>query len=245
MEIVKEKSHNFPSEFANKEIESVFYQDFDGGLLEVFGVSRKNGSRYQRSVRVKGKKNLGGVDFLWSSILLIENKSRSEDLEEAYEQAERYYNALDEGLKPKCIVVTDFEDIRLYNSGCKNAITKFKLENLESHVEYLGFIADLNLTANVPVSEDAAPTPLPSLFYEGLRDAKNDEEKLTKYLVLLVFCMFAEDTGIFGKTGNNVFSDFIKKETRKDGSGLGSRLHWLFEWLNMPDEEREGKRNID
>jgi hypothetical protein len=245
METVKEKARNFSLEFANKEKEDEYYQDFDDGLLEVFGVSRKKivGLRYQRSVRIKGKENRGRIDFLWPSVLLIENKSRGENLKKAYEQAERYYNALDDELKPKYIIVTDFENIHLYNGGCKNAITKFKLENLESHVEYLGFITDPNITANIPVSEDAADTL--SLFYERLRDAKNDEEKLTKYLMRLVFCMFAEDTGIFGKKGDNVFSDFIKKETREDGSDLGSRLHWLFEWLNTPNEKREGKQNID
>jgi tRNA1(Val) A37 N6-methylase TrmN6 len=246
MEMVKEKARNFSFEFANKKMEGEFYHDFDDGLLEVFGVSRKNviGPRYQRSVRIRGKKKPGRIDFLWPSVLLIENKSRGENLEKAYEQAEKYYNALDEELKPKYIIVTYFENIHLYNGGCKDAVTKFKLENLESHVEYLGFIADPNITANIPVSEDVADTL--SLFYERLRDAKNDEEKLTKYLMRLIFCMFAEDTDIFKKIdGDGAFFHFIDNETREDGSDLGSRLHWLFEWLNTPNEKRDGKRFVD
>jgi hypothetical protein len=50
------------SEFANEEIKSEFYHNFDDRLLEVFGVLREEivGPRYRRSVRIKGKKTLGG-----------------------------------------------------------------------------------------------------------------------------------------------------------------------------------------
>ncbi|MDR0438974.1 MAG: N-6 DNA methylase, partial [Methanocalculaceae archaeon] len=244
MENVKKKARTFASKFANEKGENEYYQNFYDELLEIFGVSRKKivGARYQRSVRIRGKKKPEQIDFFWPSVLLIKNKSHHRNLKEAYEQSERYYNALDEELKPQYIIVTDFEEIHLYKGSCKDTIAKFKLENLESHVECLMFIAKMD-AVNVPVSEDAADTL--SFFYEMLRDAKNDEKKLIKYLMRLVFCMFADDTGIFGGIDDRAFLRFIKEETREDGGDLGSRLHWLFGWLNTPNERRQEKRDID
>jgi hypothetical protein len=53
--------------------------------------------------------------------------------------------------------------------------------------------------------------------------------------VRLLFCLFADDTGIFEQ---QVFYDFIESKTDEDGSNVGQQLAWLFQLLNTPDDKR-------
>ena len=63
---------------------------------------------------------------------------------------------------------------------------------------------------------------------------------LEVYLVRLLFCLFADDTGIFEK---NLFRDYIEHETKEDGSDLAFHIGGIFSILNTPVENR--LKNID
>ncbi|CAK8725354.1 Site-specific DNA-methyltransferase (adenine-specific) [Candidatus Electrothrix aarhusensis] len=58
---------------------------------------------------------------------------------------------------------------------------------------------------------------------------------LERYLVRLLFCLFAEDTGIFEK---NLLRDLVRLHTAEDGSDLADRLNHLFQVLDTPHEKR-------
>ena len=62
--------------------------------------------------------------------------------------------------------------------------------------------------------------------------------KLEIYLVRLLFCLFADDTGIFNK---NIFQEYIHLHTKEDGSDLAGHLSLIFHTLNQPEERREIK----
>ena len=64
---------------------------------------------------------------------------------------------------------------------------------------------------------------------------------LERYLVRLLFCLFADDTGIFEPRG--ILLDLVEARTREDGSDTGLWLHQLFEVLNTPEEG--GRRTFD
>lgn len=63
---------------------------------------------------------------------------------------------------------------------------------------------------------------------------------LELYLVRLLFCLFAEDTGIFER---QQFQDYISQKTHEDGSDLAHHLSTLFHVLNTPNEKR--LKNLD
>jgi hypothetical protein len=63
---------------------------------------------------------------------------------------------------------------------------------------------------------------------------------LERFLVRILFCLFAEDTGIFERES---FHLFIENRTAPDGSDLGQCLARLFEVLNTPPEKRQ--KNLD
>ena len=59
----------------------------------------------------------------------------------------------------------------------------------------------------------------------------------------IVFCLFADDTGIFEP--RDIFFDFIEERTSKDGAGLGSTLTHLFQVLNAPEGDRTATLDED
>ena len=59
---------------------------------------------------------------------------------------------------------------------------------------------------------------------------------LERFLVRVVFCMFADDTGVFEP--RDIFLEFIETRTSEDGSDTGSRLAELFQVLDTPDDDR-------
>jgi hypothetical protein len=63
---------------------------------------------------------------------------------------------------------------------------------------------------------------------------------LEVYLVRLLFCLFAEDTGIFQP---QQFQEYIEQRTHEDGSDLGPQLSVFFHILNTPEDRR--LKNLD
>ena len=59
---------------------------------------------------------------------------------------------------------------------------------------------------------------------------------LEQFLVRIVFCFFADDTGIFDP--RDIFLDLLENRTREDGSDLGGWLAQLFQVLNTPEDRR-------
>ena len=59
---------------------------------------------------------------------------------------------------------------------------------------------------------------------------------LERFLVRIVFCLFADDTGI--SEPRDIFLDFIETRTSEDGADLGPWLAQLFEVLDTPEGER-------
>ena len=60
---------------------------------------------------------------------------------------------------------------------------------------------------------------------------------LERFLVRTVFCLFADDTGIFEP--RDIFLDFLETRTREDGSDLGLWLSRLFQVLDTPEDTRQ------
>ena len=77
-----------------------------------------------------------------------------------------------------------------------------------------------------------------ALFESGYRG--HDLERL---LVRIVFCLFADDTGIFEP--RDIFLDFIETRTGEDGSDTGARLIELFQVLDTPEDQRVKTRDED
>src|SRR3954462_14849309 len=84
--------------------------------------------------------------------------------------------------------------------------------------------------ANIEASE------LMGQLHDALEASGYDGHDLERFLVRLLFCLFADDTGIFEQRG--IFHALIADRTREDGSDLGHWLSHLFDVLNTPPEKR-------
>ncbi|HET7078453.1 MAG TPA: DNA methyltransferase, partial [Chloroflexia bacterium] len=218
----------------NAETQS-FYNDF----FNVFGISRRRVASFEEPVKKLGAKR-GRIDLFWKGTLLVEHKSAGRDLDAAHAQALDYFPHLKEEELPRYILVSDFQRFDLYDLEAGTA-HHFRLADLHEHVELFGFIAGYQKRefqdqdpVNIAASERMGR------LHDMLRDTGYSGPALEVLLVRLLFCLFADDTGIFDKDSLRYY---LAERTREDGSDLGLHLAFLFQTLNTPLDRRQ--KNLD
>ena len=215
-----------------------FYNDFFG----IFGVRRRSVARYEEHVR-KLDNQSGFIDLFWPGVLLVEQKSAGRDLAKAYGQAGEYFDVLAEKDRPRYILVSDFQNFELHDLDEREKTT-FTLADLPAHVEKFGFILGVQRRTfrdQDPVNVKASE--LVGRLHDALKASGYDGHDLEVFLVRTVFCLFADDTGIFEP--RDIFLDLLETRTREDGSDLGGWLARLFQVLNTPVERRQAKLDED
>lgn len=235
---IRERAIQFTKEWKDETNENAEAKSFWNDFFNVFGISRRRTATFEQKVNtLEGR---GYIDLLWKGVLLIEHKSRGKDLERAYKQAKDYFPGLKESELPKYILVSDFERFALYDLDTDTKRT-FTIDQFHQNIELFGFIAGYQkqeYKEQDPVNIEAAGKM--GLLHDKLREIGYTGNNLEVYLVRLLFCLFADDTGIFEK---NIFHDFIDLETRKDGKDLALHIENIFTTLNTPVEKRY--KNID
>ena len=88
-----------------------------------------------------------------------------------------------------------------------------------------------------------AAAELVGKLHDALDSVGYRGQNLERFLVRIVFCLFADDTGIFDT--RDIFSEFIDTRTSEDGSNLGALLTELFQVLDTPESERISTRDED
>ena len=215
-----------------------FYNDFFG----IFGVRRRSVARYEQHVRKLDNRS-GFIDLFWPGVLLVEQKSAGRDLAKAYGQAGEYFDVLPEKDRPRYILVSDFQNFELHDLDEREQIT-FTLADLRAHVEKFGFILGVQRRTfrdQDPVNVKASE--LVGRLHDALKASGYDGHDLEVFLVRTVFCLFADDTGIFEP--RDIFLDLLETRTREDGSDLGGWLARLFQVLNTPVDQRQTKLDED
>ncbi|MYF40812.1 MAG: class I SAM-dependent DNA methyltransferase [Rhodothermaceae bacterium] len=215
-----------------------FYNDF----FEVFGVQRRTVARYEQHVAKLGNRS-GYIDLFWPGVLIVEQKSAGRNLEAAKEQAGEYFDALSENERPRYILVSDFQVFNLYDLDEREGV-HFHLAELPSHVEAFGFI----IGQQRRVFRDQDPvniraSELVGRLHDMLDEAGYRGHDLERFLVRVVFCLFADDTGIFEP--RDIFFEFIAERTGEDGADLGPWLTQLFQVLDTPEYERTAALDED
>ena len=209
-----------------------FYNDF----FEIFRVKRRTVARYEEHVkRLDGSH--GYIDLFWPGVLLVEQKSAGRSLDAAREQAGTYFDALPERDRPRYQLLCDFQTFALLDRDERRE-TRFALADLPRHVEAFGFILGVQRRAfrdqdpvNVRASERMGR------LHDALEASGYTGHDLERFLVRTVFCLFADNTGIFEPRDS--FLDLLETRTREDGSDLGLWLARLFQVLDTPEDRRQ------
>ena len=236
---IKDRALNFSKEWAGTSNEEADAQPFLVEFFNVFGISRKRVATFEHRVK-KLDESEGYIDLLWKGMILIEMKSRGKNLDKAYQQAIEYTHGLKQHELPKYILVSDFENFRLYDLE-EDKHLEFKLSDLVNNVQHFGYI--LGYQKKIYKEQDPANIKAAELMgklHDRLKEIGYIGHPLEVYLVRILFLLFAEDTTIFNK---QQFQDYLEQRTNEDGSDLAAKLHELFQVLNTPRENRF--KNLD
>lgn len=214
-------------------------QSFTTDFLKVFGIDdpEKTGDFEYKVSLDEGR--TGYIDYLWKKKLAIEMKSRGKDLNKAYTQLKEYVFHLPDEDMPDMLMVCDFATIVLHSRTTGEKFS-FKTKDLRKHIKRFADIAGYETTriyenqidVNVKAAEKMAR------LHDALKEYGYEGHCLEVYLVRILFCLFADDTGIFP---DNSFANYIEN-SREDGSDLSSRLAQLFEILNCSDVIRAKRK---
>ncbi len=244
---VRERAIRFSREHSGDRSESADKQTFWNDFFNVFGLRRASLASFEANVRnLHG--NTGAIDLLWKGRLLVEHKSFGQDLGLAETQAFTYIEDLTREQRwdeiPRFVLISDFARFVLYDlepeeqrdlplfAGRQVQPHHFTLAEFPRHVRHFAFMLGqtrVRLDPEDPANEKAYARMCE--LHDALKTGGFTGHELERLLVRILFCMFAEDTAIFAP---DAFTQFIRTQTRADGTDCGAKLNELFDWLNNP-----------
>ncbi|MBI1339449.1 class I SAM-dependent DNA methyltransferase [bacterium] len=237
---MRARAAEFAREWRDAAYEKGETQSFYNDFFAIFGVKRRSVANYETRVR-RLNDTAGFIDLFMPKVLLVEQKSAGRDLARAHIQAEEYFLAIPEPQRPRYILASDFQTFDLRDLDTGETIT-FPLADLPRHIDKFGFVLGAkrhSFKDQDPVNIKAAE--LVGRLHDELEASGFTGHDLERFLVRIVFCLFADDTGVFEP--RNLFLDFIEQRTAEDGGDLGGKLAELFQTLNTPEDARF--RNLD
>ena len=239
---IRARAAGFASKWADAGYEKGETQSFYNDFFGIFGVERRSVARYEEHVR-RLDDTSGFIDLFWPGVLLVEQKSAGRDLAVAREQAGGYFDALPGRDRPRYQLLCDFQTFELLDRDEREEV-RFALADLPQHVEKFGFIVGVQRRTfrdQDPVNIEASE--LVARLHDALKASGYDGHDLELLLVRTVFCLFADDTGIFAP--RDIFLQYIEERTAADGTDLGPKLQRLFQVLDTPDDRRQAKLDAD
>ena len=232
---IRARAARFADEWRDAAYEKGETQSFYNEFFDIFGVRRRTVARYEEHVQ-RLDNTSGFIDLFWPRVLLVEQKSAGRDLTAARTQAGTYFDAVPERDRPRYQLLCDFQTFELLDRDEREE-TRFALADLPQHVEKFGFIIGVQRRTfrdQDPVNIEASE--LIAHLHDALKASGYDGDDLERFLVRTVFCLFADDTGIFEP--RDIFLDFIEERTAADGADLGPWMARLFQVLNTPPNHR-------
>ncbi len=194
--------------------------------------------------------------YIENTHVLIEQKGLGKDLLKPikqsdgskltpFEQAQRYSMVLPYSKRPRWVVVCNFATFHIYDMEKTGSTPEIvDLKDLERDCYLLDFLVNKendNLKREMEVSLTAGEL-VGELYDELLKQYKNSDDpeslkSLNKLCVRIVFCLYAEDAGIFGSYG--YFHKYIKSIADKDINDVRPVLIELFKVLDTKEEDRD------
>ena len=223
-------------------------------LTDVFGV--ENISEFiEFEDQVHIDKTTGFIDgYIPSTKVLIEQKSIEKDLRKPikqsdgsllnpFQQAKKYIAELPVSKHPKWVITCNFKSFLVYDMNNPNSEPEeILLKNLPKEYYRLSFLVDeksehLKKEEELSFRAGELVGKLYDAFSKQYKDITNEQSQkdLNELCVRLVFCLYAEDAGLFGR--KNVFHDYLSKY---DDLGLMRKnLIELFKVLDTKLEDRD------
>lgn len=204
--------------------------------------------------KVRGRR----IDVFYENMgVLIEQKSRGVSLdgksqrsrqageETPYQQAKWYADHLPYSVRPRWIVTSNFDEIRVYDLDTEDPESSFvtvRLEELPNQLPVLSFLTDQSASRLVREQELSVEAgrivgrlyKSISAQYHNIETDKNEQRSLNILIVRLVFLLYAEDAGLLQE--HQAFLNYMRGIAPED---MRERLIQLFRVLNTPEDERD------
>lgn len=251
----KKKAKEFAEFWKDKGYEKGQSQIFWTTLLtNVFGV--ENISEFiEFEDQVHIDKTTGFIDgYIPSTKVLIEQKSIEKDLRKPikqsdgsllnpFQQAKKYIAELPVSKHPKWVITCNFKSFLVYDMNNPNSEPEeILLKNLPKEYYRLLFLVDeksehLKKEEELSFKAGELVGKLYDAFSKQYKDITNEQSQkdLNELCVRLVFCLYAEDAGLFGR--KNVFHDYLSKYD--DLVLMRKNLIELFKILDTKLEDRD------
>lgn len=191
--------------------------------------------------------------YIPTTKVLIEQKSSDKDLYKAikqsdgsllnpFQQAKRYISELPVSQHPRYVVTCNFQKFCVYDMERPNGEPQeILLKDLEKEYYRLSFLTDtgsdhLRKEMEVSIKAGEIVGQLHDLLLKQYKDSNNENslKSLNVLCVRIVFCLYAEDAGIFGK--HDMFLEYLKKF---DTTRMRKAIIELFKILNTKEDERD------
>ena len=252
---IRQRAIAFSKEWQGVKSERAEKQTFWNDFFNVFGIRRRVVASFEDPVK-KISGEYGYIDLFWPSVLLVEHKSLGGSLDKAESQAFRYIQDLArQGRQdeiPRYVIVSDFARIALHDLEpddqrvfplfeSRVVSTDFSLVQFHKHIHLFAFVAGYKqhkFEDHDPINIQAVD--IMGRLHDALEAGGYSGHNLERFLVRILFCLFAQDTGIFEPES---FKLYLLNRTAGDGSDLGLHLARLFDVLNTPPDNRQ--RNLD
>lgn len=219
-------------------------QSFTNEFFEIFGLYRKNYGKFEKPIKKKNANGTGFADFLWAGKLIIEAKSANKDnpkhWEETLLQAKDYIENLTPILRPQIILLMNFKRFQIHKVeavGKKIKIQFFKeilIEDLAKNLNDFSFFLEFaNQLEEFEEKVNQEAAQLIANLHENLKGKGYNAEDTSIFLARILFCLFAEDTGIFDE---KLFENYLREQTI--GKTLGGHLKSIFDVINTDYSKR-------
>lgn len=249
--IQKQAAAEFAARWKDRGSEKEDSQRFWIDLLEnVYGI--KNVTEFVRFEEKAALDNTSFIDVMIPSTkVMIEQKSSSKDLRKPikqsdgtmltpFQQAQRYVLGLPVSQHPRWIVTCNFKEFLVYDMENPNSEPQeILLENLGREYYRLQFLVDTgsdHLKKEMEVSIKAGEL-VGRIYDDFIQEYDANDPMSLRYLnilcVRLVFCLYAEDAGIFGK--HDMFHDYLAQFSTEQ---MREELLRVFRVLNTPEDKR-------
>ncbi len=236
---IKRRAKAFSDDWKDAHYEKGETQSFYNDFFEIFGVKRRQVATYEKRVQAIDANRRGFMDLFWPGTLIVEQKSAGKDLIAAQSQAFDYFDWLPERDQPRYILTCDFQRWRLLDLDSRQELA-FTLPELHKHITAFDFMLGRRVSFESQAGVTIKAAELMGALHDALESAGYTGHDLEQLLVRLLFCLFADDTGIFQP--KDIFLQLIENDTADDGRDVGRVLNELFDILDTPDGQN-GTRN--
>lgn len=230
---IRENAVRFAHAFRDASRESGERQLFWVRFFEIFGVVQEQVATFELLAGRASTGRHGWIDLLYPGQMGVEHKSLGEDLDEAMGQLLDYYTSLTPAEQPWLLIACDFQTWRWHNltTGDKG---EFALAELPDNLDLFWWIGGYGRPAERFGSEEDAnfaATELLKVIHDNLSENGYGGHPIREWLTRILFCLFADDTGVWGRAA---FHAYVAFHSRTDGSDLGATIETVFQILNTP-----------